>query len=372
MPLVYPTRAYRRLGQVSGDATYCTLDEIVQSGAPGAVPGGVLIGTPLPGVHLSVVGPDLLPVPVGQPGELLVGGVGVALGYHCHHLEAGTKFLRSAAHDCERKAGSGVHIPGLQPGRRVFRTGDRVVQPMAGGPFFWLGKLDGEVWCCYLGTGRVSCSDLNSAVVPFCHARGRESRDGDNLERNMGRPCRAAVLIFDGCTKGTIRATGSSIFAARFSTRFFCQVKVRGARVSLEEVEILACRATGLPAGAFSAVYHPGRMATNKIPSDGSKHDKVAAAIATNDPDRGRLLGFFVLKGAPDTTDGFAEMKRQMTTEMTAAQLPAVLLPVVGGFPLTSTGKVRHRCVGLLFRDAAYHACLRRGFIGHRCLILVG
>ena len=128
---------------------------------------------------------------------------------------------------------------------------------------------------------------------------------------------------------------------------FLCQVKVRGVRVSLEEVEILACRATGLPVGAFSAVYDPGRMATSKVSSDDPKHDGVAATVATNDPDRGRVLGFFVLTGAPDATDGFVEMKRQMATEMTAAQLPAALLPVVGGFPLTSTGKVRQGCVTL-------------------------
>ncbi|CAM9120330.1 unnamed protein product [Laminaria digitata] len=256
------------------DATYCTLDEIVQSGVPAAVSGGVLIGKSLPGVHLSVVGPDLLPVPAGQPGELLVGGLGVALGYHCRPLEAATKFLRSDVRDCGRKAESGVHIPGLEPGRRVFRTGDRVVQPMADGPLFWLGKLDGEV-------------------------------------------------------------------------------KVRGVRVSLEEVEILVCRATGLPAGAFSVVYDPGRMITSKASGDNPNHDGVEAPVATNDPDRGRLLGFFVLKGAPDATDGFAEMKRQMATEMTAAQLPAILLPVVGGFPLTSTGKIDKKYLLSEYRRSA-------------------
>lgn len=149
-PVDHPTGATSFRPQVSGDATYCTLDEIAQSGlTTGAVSGGVLIGKPLPGVHLSVVGPDLLPVPVGQPGELLVGGVGVALGYHCRPQEAATKFLRSAARDKRRAAESGVHVPGLEPGRRVFRTGDRVVQLMPGGPFFWLGKLDGEVRCRY-------------------------------------------------------------------------------------------------------------------------------------------------------------------------------------------------------------------------------
>lgn len=121
---------------------------------------------------------------------------------------------------------------------------------------------------------------------------------------------------------------------------------MRGVRVSLEEVEILACRATGAPSGGFSVVYDPGRrIAASKVSVGGPTHDGVAAAVATNDPDRGRLLGFFVPKGAPDTTDGLVEMKRQMATEMTAAQLPAVLLPVLGGFPLTATGKVRRRAL---------------------------
>lgn len=146
-------RTVGRYGQVSGDATYCTLDEIIQTargrndrnelGVLGF--GGVLIGKPLPGVYLSIVGPDLAPVPVGQPGEVLVGGVGVALGYHRRPQETASKFLRSAAIGDGREGEGVVYIPGLEPGRRVVRTGDRVVQRVASGELLWLGRLDGEV-----------------------------------------------------------------------------------------------------------------------------------------------------------------------------------------------------------------------------------
>lgn len=107
--------------------------------------GGVLIGKPLPGVNLAIVSPDRKVVPVGQAGELLVGGVGVALGYHRRPQEKAGKFLRSAAPNNDRRGEGVIHIPGLEPGRRVVCTGDRVVQPVHDGPLFWLGKLDGEV-----------------------------------------------------------------------------------------------------------------------------------------------------------------------------------------------------------------------------------
>lgn len=135
---------------MSGDATFCTLDDIVdaerdRSHCMAGGNRGVLIGKPLPGIHLLVVGPDLLPVPRGQPGELLVGGVGVALGYHRRPEETRDNFLRSVAQGPRSEEKDVVHIPGLEPGHRVVRTRDRVVQPLPDGPLFWLGKLDGEV-----------------------------------------------------------------------------------------------------------------------------------------------------------------------------------------------------------------------------------
>lgn len=106
---------------------------------------GVLIGRPLPGVSLAIVSPVRKVVPVGQAGELLVGGVGVALGYHRRQRETNGKFLRSIALGTESGGGRVIHIPGLEPGRRVVCTGDRVVQLVDDGPLFWLGKMDSEV-----------------------------------------------------------------------------------------------------------------------------------------------------------------------------------------------------------------------------------
>ena len=106
---------------------------------------GVLIGKPLPGVSLAIVNPERKVVPVGQAGELVVGGVGVALGYHRRPRETTGKFLRSVAHRADADGEGSIHIPGLKPGRRVVLTGDRVVQAVDDGPLFWLGKLDGEV-----------------------------------------------------------------------------------------------------------------------------------------------------------------------------------------------------------------------------------
>ncbi|CAN0488661.1 unnamed protein product, partial [Scytosiphon promiscuus] len=59
-------------------------------------------------------------------------------------------------------------------------------------------------------------------------------------------------------------------------------------------------------------------------------------------PDRGRLWGFF----KPDRAqllkkgDALAKLRVQLSEMLTPAQLPAVLIPVDGGFPLTTSGKV--------------------------------
>ncbi|CAM9529879.1 unnamed protein product [Scytosiphon promiscuus] len=254
--------------EVSGDATYCTLDDIADAERDrSSFTAGVLIGKPLPGIHLLVVGPDLLPVPSGQPGELLVGGVGVALGYHRRPQETRDTFLHSAAHNPGREGNNVVHIPGLEPGHRVVRTRDRVVQPQTGGPLFWLGKLDGEV-------------------------------------------------------------------------------KVRGARVSLEEVEVLACRAAGLSTGSFAVAFDPGADTFSV---------SAPPTIVSTSPDRGRLWGFF----KPDRAqflkkgDALAELRVQLSEMLTPAQLPAVLIPVDGGFPLTTSGKVDRRALLSKYRGHA-------------------
>ncbi len=80
------------------------------------------IGKPLPNVRLYVLDRNLQPVPIGIPGELFVGGDGVALGYH--HQEALTDkcFIANPfkAEGNERLYGTGDVVKWTRDGQLVY------------------------------------------------------------------------------------------------------------------------------------------------------------------------------------------------------------------------------------------------------------
>ncbi|WP_051112543.1 non-ribosomal peptide synthetase [Nonomuraea coxensis] len=92
-------------------------------------PAAMLIGGPLANTTAYVVDRELRPVPVGVPGELLLGGDGVTRGYH-----------RRAALTAERF----VPDPFGPPGGRLYRTGD-LVRRHADGHLEYLGRIDHQV-----------------------------------------------------------------------------------------------------------------------------------------------------------------------------------------------------------------------------------
>ncbi|MFK0189326.1 MupA/Atu3671 family FMN-dependent luciferase-like monooxygenase [Kitasatospora sp. NPDC090308] len=92
--------------------------------------GPVAIGRPLANVRAYVVDPHLRPVPDRVPGELLLGGPGIARGY-----------LGRAALTAER------FVPDPfsgEPGARLYRTGD-LVRRRPDGELEFLGRLDHQV-----------------------------------------------------------------------------------------------------------------------------------------------------------------------------------------------------------------------------------
>ncbi|MFI5534068.1 amino acid adenylation domain-containing protein [Kitasatospora sp. NPDC051853] len=102
-------------GQAAGDGV----------GDGGAVP----IGRPFGATSCHVLGPDRTPVAPGEEGELYVGGDGLALGY-----------LGDPRLTAERFA----DLPAVEPGGRLYRTGDRVLL-RADGLLEYRGRLDRQV-----------------------------------------------------------------------------------------------------------------------------------------------------------------------------------------------------------------------------------
>ncbi|HVT15954.1 MAG TPA: non-ribosomal peptide synthase/polyketide synthase [Thermoanaerobaculia bacterium] len=90
-------------------------------------PARALIGRALPEVEVRVVDPRGEPVALGLPGELWIGGPGVARGYFRRDELTAERFVEA-------------------DGRRFYRTGDRVRQvPAEGGALEFLGRIDLQV-----------------------------------------------------------------------------------------------------------------------------------------------------------------------------------------------------------------------------------
>ena len=88
------------------------------------------IGRPIANLRLHVVDRELRPQPIGVPGELLLGGIGLARGY------LGRPELTAAA-----------FVPdafGEEPGGRLYRTGD-LTRLLPDGNVEYLGRIDHQV-----------------------------------------------------------------------------------------------------------------------------------------------------------------------------------------------------------------------------------
>jgi amino acid adenylation domain-containing protein/non-ribosomal peptide synthase protein (TIGR01720 family) len=122
-----------RLSNIYGpteNTTFSTFEPLTEPLA-----GPVPIGRPITGTYCLVLDRQLRPVPQGVPGELHVGGAGLAAGYLHQPDATAQKFIALPAH---------LRTEGDPESARLYRTGDRV-RIGEGGSLEFLGRLDEQV-----------------------------------------------------------------------------------------------------------------------------------------------------------------------------------------------------------------------------------
>jgi amino acid adenylation domain-containing protein len=124
------------------------------------------IGRPLPDLSTFVLDSHMRPVPRGVPGELYVGGAGVARGYLGRADLTAERFVPDPFSD--------------GPGERLYRTGDRA-RLRADGELEYLGRVDHQL---KVRGFRIECGEIEAVVashpdVRECVVVGRSDHGGE-------------------------------------------------------------------------------------------------------------------------------------------------------------------------------------------------
>ena len=126
--------------------TECTVTMIVEE-CPGTWDASPPIGLPMTNHVAHVLDRDLRQVPIGVPGELVIGGAGLARGYLDRDELTAEKFVADPF--------------GTAPGGRLYRTGD-LVKRLPDGRLVFLGRLDQQVKIRGL---RIELGEVESALA---------------------------------------------------------------------------------------------------------------------------------------------------------------------------------------------------------------
>ncbi len=135
--------------------------------------GGIPIGRPIANTRIHLLDRNLLPVPVGVPGELFIAGVNLARGYVERPDLTAERFLPDPE--------------GREPGERVYRTGD-LARRRTDGAIEYLGRLDHQV---KIRGVRIELGEIEAALTALpgvreavVLARGDQPRE-DRSEKRL-------------------------------------------------------------------------------------------------------------------------------------------------------------------------------------------
>ena len=128
--------------------------------------GTVPIGRPIDNTVAYVLDNRLAPVPAGVPGELYLGGAGLARGYLGAPATTAARFLPDAL--------------GATPGARLYRTGD-LVRQRADGQLEFLGRCDQQVKIrgVRIEPGEIEAALVTHPAVQMAVALARTGEGGD-------------------------------------------------------------------------------------------------------------------------------------------------------------------------------------------------
>ena len=154
-----------------GPTETCVIASSYEPPASGALPSPLPIGRPISNVKIHILDRNLQPVPVGIPGELHIGGPGVARGYLNHPELTAEKFVRDPF--------------STQPDARLYKTGD-LARYLANGEIEFVGRRDFQV---KIRGFRVELGEIEAALAK--HAAVREAlviarEEGINNKRLVG------------------------------------------------------------------------------------------------------------------------------------------------------------------------------------------
>ena len=147
------------MSEASADSTY------YDSSNGGSI-AGVPIGRPIFNTQVYLLNGYLEPVPVGVPGDLYIGGIGLARGYHNRPDLTAEKFIPNPFGD--------------QPGARIYHTGD-LARFLPDGQIEFIGRADHQV---KIRGFRVELGEVEAALsehetVKQCVVVAREDIPGD-------------------------------------------------------------------------------------------------------------------------------------------------------------------------------------------------